>query len=253
MDIGTKTLIIACVALALVVVVLVIAIVGIYYALNPSKNLGNISTGSITSSGPITTTDSVAATSLTVGPITSGAITSGAITSGSITSSGQIKTSGSIISSGTITTDGSITSASTLNSNGINLANPSGAVALLNFNTGPVAYSSPLTGAFSSVFNWTATFLRVGNLVTMQWGACVQTLTVSSILSPTIGIPSEFIPSATIQFPVIVSNAGSGTNGLMIVFGSSGGDISICATAAQGPFTSGTVGILPGVASWSFA
>ena len=139
-----------------------------------------------------------------------------------------------------------------MTSNGLYLPNPAGSTAILNYNAAPYSYSTPLAGAYASTNNWTATFLRTGNMVVMQWGANFQSLSVSEPLSATIAIPTQFIPSITLNIPIIVSNASSATNGLMIIFASTG-TITIYATVAQGPFTSGNVGILPGSTSWSFA
>lgn len=269
------SLIVACVGLAFGIAVLAIAIVALVYGVatdNPAITLGNITTGSLTANGPLSTTQSTTVT---------GTTTSGSnLNSNIITINGNASVLGLVDSTVStanplITTNGtnasSPTVAAIVNSGGIGASgsiNIAQSLHLPNIATGlstgvnyyeEFTLITTLSGPWVAQ-SWTMYIIRKGNNVTALWSGASGTATIGAFITSAAVLPARFYNSAYAQVfnsPCSVQNNTVFQIGQFRINMGSGvstfGTISFTADATGTALFagSGTASVLEGTASWT--
>lgn len=265
------SLIIGITALVVAIVVVGVSIAAIYYSLAPksSSALGNISVGSITSSGNISTTQTTTA--------------SGNLSTTGLLNAPQINAIGTITTTGASTLTGNTFTTSQLNvTNTTDAISPTtgsiiltgGLGTLLDTYTNESAVfatsggtASPLnwyeeysanlqlSGIWASAQAWNVSIVRAGKTVTFQWGQATAATTTASLPISVLNIPTRFLDNASgpllYVICTVINNGTTQTSGIQINT-TNGTCIVQASPALPASFTTGgTGGILPGSAQWS--
>lgn len=270
-----RNLVIGCIALSLGVVILAIAIVAIYYSVKPSSvTLGNITTGSISASGPVSTLQSfnIGGNTTTSGTFqTSQNLTVNTTSSigGNVTNT-QTDSAGPLISTNATNSTSATTGALT-NAGGIGVAksiNVGNALYLPNLGTAlttyPINYyeefiiNTTVNGPWATTQPWILTLAKFQNLVTCTWITATALGSGSnSLITSAADIPSRFLNRSvgisTFSFPVQVQNNNTYQMGTLKI-NLLGGTITFYSdTAGSQPFSAigGLSSIIAGCESWT--